>query len=41
MDKYLLNEEKILQLKNNCQFNLNNFNIESMMKSNLSLLLIN
>ena len=40
MDKYLLNEEKILQLKKNCQFNLNNFTIKNMMKNRLSELLI-
>ena len=35
MDKYLLNEENILQLKNNCQTNLNNFTIENMMENQL------
>ena len=35
MDKYLLHEENILQLKNNCQFNLNNFTIENIMQTNL------
>ena len=40
MDKYLLNEEKILQLKNSCQFNLNNFTIENMMENNLTRLLV-
>ena len=35
MDKYLLNEQKILKLKNSCQFNLNNFTIENIMQTNL------
>ena len=39
MDKYLLNEENILRLKNHCQFNLNNFTIENNMQSNLNTLL--
>ena len=39
MDKYLLNEENILRLKENCQFNLNNFTIENMMQNNLNKLL--
>ena len=40
MDKYLLNEEKILQLKNSCEFNLNNFTIKNMMENNLTRLLV-
>jgi len=39
MDKYLLNEENILRLKNHCQFNLNNFTIENNMQTNLNTLL--
>lgn len=39
MDKYLLNEKKILQIKNNCQFNLDNFTIENMMQTSLNSLL--